>query len=444
MASVVKRKSKKGIVYYISYRVPDGNGLPKQYWYRTTCVTEKEAERKCTEVALAEQRGQLYFEESNLPFLLASMDSSQKNLVVSELLEQYVSEYGTARWEASTLAAHVATIRNYINPHIGDIPVGRITSRILQEYYNHLLTIKGKKAPHHKQEPENISARTIHEIHKILRPAFKMAVRDGLLDYNPALSVTEPKQPKKKREQWTGDEIAYALSVCDDELLYLCICLVFACSLRTCELSGLTWDCVEVTEDTLRTNSSCIHIAKELRRINRDAMHKTNLRGIIQVFPSIFTAEKTALVLKSVKNESSERRIFLPDTVARLLLAHKAIQAQKQDFLQEGYHDYGLVIAQDNGNPYEGNILSKHFRKLIGKHNLRPVVFYSLRHSSATEKLRTTHDVKAVQGDTGHSTAAMLQDVYAGILDEDRKKNATLMEESFFNKHLHGGQEPPR
>jgi len=57
-----------------------------------------------------------------------------------------------------------------------------------------------------------------------------------------------------------------------------------------------------------------------------------------------------------------------------------------------------------------------------------------LRHASATAKLRATHDVKAVQGDTGHATADMLQNVYAGILDEDRKNTTIKMEEAVFSK----------
>lgn len=43
-------------------------------------------------------------------------------------------------------------------------------------------------------------------------------------------------------------------------------------------------------------------------------------------------------------------------------------------------------------------------------------------------------DIKAVHGDSGHAQADMVTEVYGHILDEDRKKNAQLMENAFYNK----------
>lgn len=43
-------------------------------------------------------------------------------------------------------------------------------------------------------------------------------------------------------------------------------------------------------------------------------------------------------------------------------------------------------------------------------------------------------DIKAVQGDSGHAQADMVTEVYGHILDEDRRKNAELIESAFYNK----------
>lgn len=65
--------------------------------------------------------------------------------------------------------------------------------------------------------------------------------------------------------------------------------------------------------------------------------------------------------------------------------------------------------------------------------SLPNVVFHSLRHSSTTYKLKLNHgDLKATQGDTGHSQINMITDVYAHILDEDRKVNAQKFESAFY------------
>ena len=61
------------------------------------------------------------------------------------------------------------------------------------------------------------------------------------------------------------------------------------------------------------------------------------------------------------------------------------------------------------------------------------VVFHSLRHSSTTYKLKLNQgDIKATQGDTGHSQADMITREYAHILDEDRKINAQKFESAFY------------
>ena len=43
-------------------------------------------------------------------------------------------------------------------------------------------------------------------------------------------------------------------------------------------------------------------------------------------------------------------------------------------------------------------------------------------------------DIKAVQGDSGHAQVNMVTDVYSYILDDDRRKNAELFEEAFYEK----------
>ena len=43
-------------------------------------------------------------------------------------------------------------------------------------------------------------------------------------------------------------------------------------------------------------------------------------------------------------------------------------------------------------------------------------------------------DIKAVQGDSGHSQINMVTDVYSHIIDDDRRRNAEMFEDAFYNK----------
>ena len=92
------------------------------------------------------------------------------------------------------------------------------------------------------------------------------------------------------------------------------------------------------------------------------------------------------------------------------------------------------MICGATGFPVESSTIESDLKKLIRKHDLPDVVFHSLRHSSITYKLKLNGgDVKAVQGDSGHSQTSMVTDVYSHILDDDRRMNAQLFEEEFYS-----------
>ena len=141
------------------------------------------------------------------------------------------------------------------------------------------------------------------------------------------------------------------------------------------------------------------------------------------------------LVLKKPKTESSIRRVWLPRTLAYILREWRANQEKQKALLGPDYEDNGFVVAQANGRPCEHKTIEKAFDRLKKKAELPDVVFHSLRHSSTTYKLKLNHgDLKATQGDTGHAQVDMITQIYAHILDEDRKINAQRFEEAFYDK----------
>lgn len=90
-----------------------------------------------------------------------------------------------------------------------------------------------------------------------------------------------------------------------------------------------------------------------------------------------------------------------------------------------------------NGNPIGTGAIRGQLKKLIEENNLPPVVFHSLRHSSVTYKLKLNGgDIKAVQGDSGHSQVDMVTDVYSHIINENQKRNAKLLEKVLTNPEM--------
>lgn len=56
-----------------------------------------------------------------------------------------------------------------------------------------------------------------------------------------------------------------------------------------------------------------------------------------------------------------------------------------------------------------------------------------------TYKLLYSHgDIKSIQGDTGHARSEMVTDLYAHVMDDQRRKNAQHFQEAFYDKFSAG------
>lgn len=407
MASIIKRKKSFAVVYGYT----DGE-VRKQKW---ECFpTMAEAKKRKAEVEYKQGVGSFVVPKCN---------------TLNDLLDEYVSLYGKTKWALSTYSSNIAVIDNYIRPRLGNTQLSKISTRVIERYYQELLKTKAVK-----QEDRFLTPLRVRDIHKLLRSCFSQAVKWEIIEKNPCENADVPKASYAKREIWTAETIHYALSVCEDELLALAINLSFSCSLRMGELLGLTWDCVDISPESIAAGTPSVHIAKELQRASRSSMQSLDNKDIMYVFPAKSSQTTTVLVLKTPKTESSVRTVFLPKTAAEMLACWKNAQEERKAMLGSEYMDHNLVFAGPFGAPTEGTSINAAFDRLIKAHDLPPVVFHSFRHSSITYKLKLTGgDVKAVQGDSGHAQAKMVSDVYSHILDDDRKTNAQLFDEAFYS-----------
>lgn len=255
-----------------------------------------------------------------------------------------------------------------------------------------------------KARTEFVTNSTIEKIIKLLRCAFKQAVRWELIGKNPFDYVVLPKAEYKKRVIWDAETIRLALDQCTDSKLYIAMNLAFACSLRMGEILGLTWKNVHIGDENIAADNAYIYIEAELTRASKQAIETLGERDIYHIFTPLMPNTSTRLILKKPKTDSSVRKVWLPKTVAYILREWKKSQEELKGFLGDEYQDFDLVVALPNGRPCENRIIEKEFSLLKQKAELPNVVFNSLRHSSTTYKLKLNHgDLKATQGDTGHA-----------------------------------------
>ena len=413
MASIIKRKKSYSVVY--SYT--DDKGETKQKW--ETWHTHQEALKRKAEIENQQ------FSGTFIP---------PNNQTVSEFLHDFVVLYGEKNWSMSTYDGNTGLIHNYINPLIGDVPMQQINPRFVDQFNRTLEHTKPVVTRNRKPKDEFLPAQTRDKIHKLLSCAFKQAVKWEIIQRNP-FELSMYKRPKyKRRDIWNAETIKKALDECEDGKLYISMNLAFACSMREGEILGLTWDNVHISDDDIGQDDAHVCIDKELQRVSKRTLETLNKKDVYFVFPPLLPNTSTRVVLKKPKTDSSIRKIWLPKTLAYIMREWKKHQDELKSLLGDEYTNFNLVVALNNGRPCEGRVLLKAFEALREKAGLPNVVFHSLRHSSTTYKLKLNHgDLKATQGDTGHAQIDMITDIYAHILDEDRKVNAMKFEQAFYN-----------
>ena len=401
------------------YKVKDENGKYHQKWEIYATKTEAETRRKEVEYRIAVGNFEV-----------------PKCVRLQELLEEYIKIYGSDKWSVTTYSGNVSLINNYIIPTIGNTKITEINNHFLEKYYKKLLDMPAVNSTRNADgSGGTITPSTVFEIHKVLRSCFRQAVKWDMMEKNPAVDATVPKAKKQEREIWTAEMLMQALEACDNKMLKIAFHLAFTATLRIGELLGLTWDDMDISEEAIADNKAYVIINKQVERVSKDAIEALNSKEIIMIFPSQKKNNKTVRVLKSPKTDSSKRKVFIPKSVAQCLIDLKKDQEEIIEALGNEYQNYNLVMATTFGLPIGDSYLRTKMQDIIDELGLPDVVFHSLRHTSVTYKLKLSGgDIKAVQGDSGHAQADMVTEVYGHILDEDRRKNAELMENAFYNK----------
>lgn len=418
----------KGQKWEISYRCP---GYSKPIYERFPSY--EAAKLRIAEIEYEKSIGQL-----RPPQVSAQGDNStsKKFTTVGELLDEYVQLYGLRHWGDSYLSYSRHRIEHYIKPYIGNVLLCDLTAHTLDRFYNSLQDKPAVILKGHKATDKTISPQVIEKVHALMKSALNQAITWGYIQTNPAANITLPKAKSQTREVWTPEQAQQAIDLCGDPVLRLAMLLALGCSMRIGEILGLTWDCVDMTEESIASGTAGVYINKELKRCDKSSLDDLKRRGrstVLFVFPEQKQGAKTSLVLKDPKTASSVRTVFLPDTVSNALREMKAAQESDKELLGTAYADYNMVLAHQDGRPYEEHQIADKLRKLIQENGLPRVVFHSLRHCSTTVKLQISGgNIKAVQGDTGHAQARMVTDLYAHTNTEDRRRLAQRMEQDFF------------
>ena len=170
--------------------------------------------------------------------------------------------------------------------------------------------------------------------------------------------------------------------------------------LREGEILGLTWDCVDFS-------GRQILVKQQLQKA----------RG-----------QGAAYSLLPTKNGKS-RRLTCAKFVMDLLEAQRV---QQQHYKAEAgaswQSEWDLVFTNELGGNLCAQTVYLHFKKLAEQAGIPTARFHDLRHSYAVAALRAGDDIKTVQENLGHHTAAFTLDTYAHVTERMKLDSADRMD----------------
>lgn len=436
MASIQKRGKTYSVVYYKK----DEAGAVKQVWESGYSYNHARTRKAKIELEIAqEQEEELKRAHERVENSEVEEDEKKfepKSMTVSAFLREYIDKYGSKKWVGSTYEGNLGLMENYVHPYIGDKDLVSIKTKTVDDYYDFLLKEATPSANMGKPRREHLSPATIHQLHKVLRCAFNVAVRWDYIEKNPFLNATLPDHQEKERIALEPEQVLKILDyTCrpdnyDYFLIHCAVLIAIGCTLRGGEICGLQWDRVDFEKQLF-------NVDRVIDRVSKDAMSKLSKMEILYQFPNLYPGTRTTIVLKRPKTKGSIRLAEIPTSILQALSTLEEMQEQlKTDLGPTGYIDYNLVICQANGRPLMTEHLNKRFKDILCEINdpdINPeeIVFHSLRHTSASTKLILSNgDYNSVKHAGGWANLEMLTRRYgAHSFVSDRERLAQKMDD---------------
>lgn len=312
-------------------------------------------------------------------------------LTVGEWLEIWQSEY-LGGVKPFTVLNYQQHIKNHIKPSLGAVKLEALSTPMIQSFYNSLSQPQG--------DAPGLSAKTVKCIHGITHKALQQAVKIGYLRFNPSNGCELPRVERKEIKPLDNEAISAFLKAVQGHRFEAVYLTTLFTGMRRGEVCGLTWDCVDLENGTIRIN-------KQLQNIPGQ--------------PGEFR-------LVSAKNGKG-RTIAIPPFVVEVLRKHKVQQAMMRLETGSLWQDGNYVFTDELGNHLSPHTVYHNFKRLVASIGLPEARFHDLRHSYAVAAIRSGDDIKTVQGNLGHHAALFTLDVYGHVTEEMKKASADRMEQ---------------
>jgi len=294
---------------------------------------------------------------------------------------------------STTQKNYESTLRKYLMPVFGAMPLRDLSTLALQKYFSGLGT-------------SELGGDTILKIKEVLSAVLGSAVQYDFLTRNPVLSVQIPRSKvvnrRKQKPHITPEEFVRLVEFVDEPYATMIYVAVFS-GLRISELVGLKWG--DVRDDSLMVDE----------RYCRGDWSVTKTAGsatAIWVDPSVIA-----------------RINRLKDMEVELNWGGKGAKKRIKVVRFDGPTDLVFQSLRKGVPMQDGNILRRHLRPAALKLGMDPkkATWRSLRTSCATWMIEAGANPKDVQGQMRHSRITTTMDIYAQHVPDSQRRAVTKM-----------------
>ncbi|AOY74716.1 site-specific integrase [Clostridium formicaceticum] len=315
---------------------------------------------------------------------------TESQLSVADYFDYWYKEYVLINCKYNTQQGYRNIIENHIKPTLGVYKVKSLSPAVLQEFLN-------------KKYRDGFTKNTLAGFYGVLSGALKMAVYPyQFMKENPMQYVSMPKYDNTKKDKEDLKVIALEdfKRIIDrfpeGSSFYIPLQIAFHTGMRATEVCGLTWDCVNLEKRSIKVEKIVIKKDREW----------------------VFGTPKTL---------SSNREIFIGDTLVNILKKHR--KAQMENKLEYGKHyiKSHFVCTKENGELVSPDSL-KYLSRVVNYELMIPFNFHSLRHTHATMLLEAGANIKEIQERLGHSKLATTMDTYSHITNKLKQDSVDRFE----------------
>ena len=285
----------------------------------------------------------------------------------------------------NTRRSYEGNLRLHILPKLGHIPLNKLTTGDLQQFYLELK--KDGRTSRRERYGDGLSDSLLQNVHCFCRRALDVAVRENLIPVNPAIECKLPSVQRKEMQVLSREEMQRLLIQAKYEGYYEVFLLELSTGLRLGELMALQWEDLNFTTGELYINKQV-------------------------------TRTKNGLAVSEPKTKAAVRTVILPPPVLNALKEYRKTVNSRWLF----------PSPKVEGQPMSPGSISHKLQKILRDADCKHVRFHDLRHVFATNALKHGMDIKTLSTIIGHVSSTTTLNVYSHVTDEMRQKAAVTID----------------